>query len=585
MGLRQETDIKRVEEDVISILEFCNEYSEWINNSELLHKNGNTAKIKSEGVFNSSIWILFSEYNQVYYHIYFDEVNAHSDTIDVLKCWITSLLQDGIGSDTVHGKYKIITQFINATNDFELENIDGKYGDSINTILNGMTERMKSDSVSAIRDYITFLDSYGLSSDGHFKVIHAIGNIKISHVRGQRRLPKSKDIIAFEYYIKKFFNENKYSLLVKLYKPILLWWKITNVIPMRSSEFAFKLKRDCLLVKDDKLYLKIGRVKVKSKKKKNGQIPLLNKIEITKDIFDLITEYLEDTSFDTTSKTLLSYKALKEFKAKSVVEYKDELPLRWVVNYENSMKNHYDLFNQDTLKNLLQSFYEVVIKGIYKDDTIEEQLTLGDTRHLAFSALSLQGVSPIEIAMLGGHRTLDMQVSYSGHVEYYIDSEILDYVSNRNLRNSVEDESLIRNIFNKPEVCPRMIVDCLPTEDGVGYCTLNLEEDVLICDEVHHCIFCEKWWCEPSNENYNKVKAFLEESSLGPLQETIIQEEKFLIELLSNAKTVNVDGLLELEYQYESEVKQARLKLKSDVDKLISIKKSLIDSSYNIKQI
>ncbi|MDM0699001.1 hypothetical protein QTH73_01140 [Clostridium perfringens] len=558
----------------ISILEFSKEFSEWLNKSGLLYKKGNTNKLTSKAIFDDNTWIIFEDYSQVYYHIKFDDIDATDDTKIIVKCWLTSLMQEDRTANTVYCKYSSIKRFINETNNFDVEELDNTKGNLVSTILAGLSQRQKSDYIVDLKNYIIFLDSYALSEDGHFKVLHSISNIKTSTKRENKKLPKSMNIIGFEYYLKKFFNEDDYDFLKKLYKPILLWWKITNVIPMRTSEFAFKLKRDCLIKDNSKYYLKIGRVKVDNGSKKGGKIPILSRLEITKEIYDLINDYIYDTSFDKDTKTLLSYQALQMFKKKAM----EECSYMCDINFHaTKVKNHSDMFNQDNLKSLLKSFYKVVIKGIYDDKKIDEELTLGDTRHLAFSSLALQGVSPIEIAMLGGHTTLNMQVNYSGHIEYYIDCEILDYVSNRNIKPTVDDESLINIIFNKPQVCPRFLADCTPTDDGVGYCTLDLEKDATLCDEVHNCVFCKKWWCEPSNDSYIKVKDFIQNTLVGPLRELIVEEENFLLALMTNAKTVNVSGLLELDSEYETEIRQTRNKLKSDLDQLIALKKSLIE--------
>lgn len=92
-------------------------------------------------------------------------------------------------------------------------------------------------------------------------------------------------------------------------------------------------------------------------------------------------------------------------------------------------------------------------------------------------------------------------------------------------------------------------------------------------------MFCSKWWCEPTNENYIKAKDFLKNNILSELKQTILREEQFLLQLLSEAKTININGLLDLDKEYEEQVSIARLKLRSSVDKMISLKQSLL--TYN----
>ncbi|BCD15390.1 hypothetical protein [Bacillus cereus] len=73
---------------------------------------------------------------------------------------------------------------------------------------------------------------------------------------------------------------------------------------------------------------------------------------------------------------------------------------------------------------MIEIFYRA-IERVYDFKVEQEyQLRPNDTRHLAFMSLMMQGYSPVEIARLGGHKTIQTQVHYSSHKEYWVDSEV-----------------------------------------------------------------------------------------------------------------------------------------------------------------
>lgn len=578
MSVLKIAEVDFFEDKSVDINEYIKEYKDWIENSNLLNDKTFKYNITSDKTFESDKWILFDNITQGYYVIDFtpleDMIKRKVFTLNylnILKCWIVSRLQEEYSIILVKKSYAFVKNVIELSNNFNPDTVNKSNG---NEFLNKIESTKEISALTGLKDYLCFLDELDMASDFMLDCLNHIENINIEYEKKSRRIPYSKDIIAFKYYLDKFYNGEYPTVLKNFYMPILLWWKITSVIPMRPSEFSFKLKRDCVFIEGENYYLKIDRVKIKNKSNNGGKIPLLNKVQITKSIYDLIVSYIDITSFDTDSTTLISYNALKYFEKES-----SKLDLDIKVLWNGIKKSDTTSFNRMVLQRLLDSFYEVVIKGIYKDNNITAQLKIGDTRHLAFSSLVMQGLNPIEIAMLGGHRHLHSQDSYAGHVEYYIDSEILDFVSNRNIEKSISDKNLLKLIYSKSTVCPRFVADCYPTEEGIGYCTLDINSDNSLCDEVEICMFCSKWWCEPSNENYIKAKNFLESNVMSELKRTIEKEEDFLIQLLSNAKTINIDGLLELDKDYEEQVDIARLRLKSSVDKMIFLKQSLLN--YN----
>lgn len=568
-----------IEEESIDLNEFIDNYR---------HNESFIKALNEHGPFNSfdsNIWRFSNELLQTANSIDFNELNKlikqdiiTTQDLELIKCFLVEALDDGTTPITVKRMFNSIQSFIKASNNFDFEDEE-----DIGTLLSNGTD---TNLISGhIIQYIEFLTSLSYSTESHIVAMnyfydHPIG----TDSQAKRQLPKNSDIFAFDYYLKKLYKENDSDILKKLYMPVLLWWKITTVIPLRPSEFAFKLKRDSAIKEDEKYFLKVDRVKIKAKessrkyKRTDASIPLLSKIGITEDIYMLINEYLQlITPLDEDGKTLLSYNAYRVFLEEYYKTYKpDSIYVKNGLIDKQLLKGNAEHFNREILQSLIDSFYTQVIKSKYNDNSITKTLKVGDTRHIAFSSLLLQGVSPIEIAMLGGHTTLNSQNHYTTNSSFYIDSEILDYISHRNVSPEIDFITLKNIILRKPRTPSKNLLECVPTEDNIGYCTADFTKDV--CDNNYRtCILCSKWWCYPSSTNYKKALEYINENSIAPLTEKLHKEEKFLETLLKQANVVNIDGLIELDKSYDENIQKQVKQIKSTADEIVFMQTKLLE--------
>ncbi|WP_238900268.1 hypothetical protein [Clostridium sp. YIM B02500] len=568
-------DVNLIDEEIIPIDEYKKKYSDWLLNSNLLREK--SMSYNSEATFESNVWIFFSDIQRQHLNFNFKLLDdlikfklMENDDVILFKCFLTKCLMSDDALYTVKAKFKTIISFILLSNNFNKDMINNKKGNIFYTFF-----KNKENIQGYLFQYLDFLDVIRAARDEHYIVLGLTNGTRSNRDNNRRVLPCNKDIIAFDYYLKKFFSEEDNKNLKNYFMPILLWWKITNVLPLRSSEFANQLKRDCLVEEDGKYYLRINRIKVARTKRldrNDAKIPLLKKIRVSKQINDLILEYLQIIDFDNDSDTLLSYKACVYFRNEYYKSLRGNKNLA-ITRNSNLLK---DSFSSNLLEGILNNFYQMIIRDKYFDTSIKDKISLGDTRHLAFCSLLLQGISPIEIAMLGGHTTLLSQNHYIGHTSYYIDNEIVNYFSNNMLNNSKSDKELKYIIFNKTILPQGEIKDDRLTEDKVGYCMMDFNNDD-ICDDVLSCIYCSKWWCEPTNESYIKIKKYIENSCISPLEKSIKEEEKFLERLLRQAKVINVNGILEIEQNGNKKIKQSILNIRNDADKVILFKKSLFE--------
>ena len=588
-------DTTLFEAEEISVEELAKQYRLDLNNSNILRTE--SATYQSDATFDSKIWIFYNENTSKYHIINFSEIEdmvklgvINKDDYIILKCWIVDEITSNniLPSSKAHKMYHFLNIFIE-THGFTKKFIQDNTGNKIKTFIDYLeSDGVKRDVVNHLKSYINFIERIGYLNDGYPIFLKTVFEYEVKTKRDKpRKLPKNSHVFEFDYYIKDFFEGDNDPLLQKIYYPIWIWWKVTNVIPMRPSELTTKTTRDCLITIDDKYYLKVNRVKVERTRHtiNKPMIPVLDKLEITKEIYDLIQKYIDFTdSYE--SYTLFSWTALIDFKEKYMDlrymdDYKEYLPF-FHIDYEQKFNPL--VFSRDNLKMLLSSFYTYIIENLYGCHVNDEdKLTLGDTRHLAFCSLYLQGMSPVEIAMIGGHTTLEMQDSYTNHVTYYIDDEILSFISDKSIcGTNAKMFNTLKDIVDKKPWSYELNVDLSDfekTDDGVGYCLLDTDTNEF-CDDVPYCAFCSKWWCEPTNHSYKVVRDYILDNEINPLQRELEVEEQFFIKLINQAKVLNINGLAELDKSDENAIKSQSLKIRAKADKIAFLKASLLERDF-----
>ncbi|MBC6695565.1 site-specific integrase [Terrisporobacter mayombei] len=570
---------------------FINEYKKFINDNECLSKQ--SAKAESEGTFDSDLWLLYDDNSQQHGYIEFKKLrdlekfkNISSTEIDILKCYLVQQLDDGLSTHTICIRFRDIEEFIFSTKNFDWETIDSDKGNLIDTLFdNKNSSKRKIKNKGHILSYLDFLEEYDLITEDQLKVYSYLYNKKFLYEKSKPRiLPSNKEIFNFDFIIKDFFynyskEKEEECIERKIYKPLLIWWKLGNIIPLRVSEMCRKMPRECIYKdkEDGRYFLKVNRVKVKVENRmvsrsSRPSIPLLTEIEITEDIYNLIDEYIKETEFDNDRENLFSYNAAVQFRREYIKLNRGKESITFS---PHDIKFKKEGFTRTVMSSLLESFYTNIVENRYNVHP-DKRINLGDLRHLAFSSLVYQGVNPIDIAMLGGHTSLGTQDHYVGHARYYIDSEIIDFVTGRKLpRENYRDSLAIKILKETSWEPPKSLSDCNPTEDGVGYCVADTEKDE--CDDVLLCPYCSKWWCEPTNESFIKIRKYIEDNNISPLMKLIDQQEQFLQKLILEAEVVNVNGLIEMEQSDSEKIRELSFKIRSNAERLLYFKKSLIE--------
>lgn len=592
-------------EDVDNIETLVSHFSNELKEKDILEKVELPNGEFYNGKFEDDTWVVFRATTQNYAYIKFDTLRnllpkISNEEIMYIKCWVAKRLcknymrienrvfangKKTLTTTKVVSEVSEICNFIKASNNFSKNFLNINKGEQLETYFfdrfaNFDVSSSKFPVLNAIIDYLSFAISECSSKNDFFDLdvyseyvnrITQIKNDSNQYESNTKKMTFSKDVILFDYYINMFFIDSKISKTAKDYfKPILLWWKITNVIPMRPNEFSSAIPRDCLIKENNNYFLKINRSKKKPKNKR--KLPLLTKIKITEEIYKLINDYIEQTNNLGETATLLSYRAYLYYRKKLEDEGLFE---------PGPLDNKYNelYFSDRILQRILDNFYTKIINKWYKDMSVNNSIRLNHTRHFAFTTLVLQGIPSIEIAILGGHDDIRSLNSYTSNTNIYIDREVFVSINKNISVKTVDDKELYNIVFNKPNKCPIDIEKCIETEfDGIqlGVCTTLNHTDC----ESYHCYNCSKWYCEPTQYSLNMLREIVK-NDLIKRKISLDKNVAFYEKLFHNSALVSSNEDSEevgIELNDYTKMKQLSLEIQSQAKEIVGLKTKLTSS-------
>lgn len=432
-----------------------------------------------KGKFEDNEWVFSNnKLNKTTVTIYFSELIGE-ELLLKMKSWAVYQLEK-VSPANVQSKIKNMIRVIIKVNRFDEKNIE-----KINDIIKENVP--KSDLKITMSTIMQFSEFAQIEYAEEYinEIMFSFGKSK--NVYNVRDLPKYSDVLIFQHILNDF-TSNWSDEEKEFYFPVLMWWKITSVIPMRIVEFC-SIKRDCLIKKENETYLVIPRRKQKAVRK--DHVEITNEIKITKEIKEIIEEYITLSDSYGETETLLSYKMFKE-----------------KIKQKESSNRNKEAFTRANFAYILDVFYDRIVNERYQYEELEK-IKPNDTRHFAFCSMMLQGFNPLTIARIGGHRSIESQFHYQQHLDYFTQSHVY-YLSKINkLNNSAifdEDSSIIlkdaeinslQNI-NKFNYLEKM---------DIGYCT-----DKNMDCESDHCQLCSKWFIprEELKEKINELTDFKE---------------------------------------------------------------------------
>jgi len=368
--------------------------------------------IIEDGEFIDRHWYTFDEIKNVIVPLRF-ELDVYAELQMSLKCFIVGQLAMSKAVSTVKLTLERLKTVILETNGFKI--------DKLNSFLSQLEVTSPSQAYRYSRHLINYLNYYPLKNGEKFlERCYTISRIDTKN----RDLPELDDIIEFDRIVNDYFRRTSIEEHL-MFKPIQIFWVITNIIPLRPSEFTL-IKVNCLENKNGDYYIEVPRIK-----NGEGEAVYYQSIQITEDIYYSIQEFiLRQKQLAIESDYLCSLK----FHERSYES-------NWLRKDINRSESFQDRITSSQLQGLLKRFYKQVVEGIYNEHALM-QIIPAHTRHFAIINMFLQGYNMLSIAKMAGHLDLKTQDNYYSHAKTFAQSHVY------NLLRTGMGEKMGKNIPN-----------------------------------------------------------------------------------------------------------------------------------------
>lgn len=507
------------------------------NDTEYLvikHKLGNMAdeeeyknyfkKLKENGTlinesFDDQKWIYYIDSDTATKILKFPfelrpEINIAVKNYILIKIFVQNSSPTTIKKRLLH-----ITHFMIDTGFMNPDNVKD-YQDIICT----WNEEKKLEAIS-IREFLIYSNLE--NAELYYNVLKNVRKVQNNF----RKLPDFKAILTFDYIVNEYWNGIKYSDNKYRLFPIVLWWKLTTVIPIRPCEF-YNLKRDCVYEKNGRYYFKIIRQKTLLDKELIIS-DVITDFELNEELYFLIHDYVEYCNKIDNCKYLLSPPTCDKIYRNKVLNTREKFTTE-------KMNNYYKVFQREVVQE--QYHYKVVKSHNTKEGELPH-IFYGDTRHLAILNMMQMGVNPNYIAQLAGHHTLDAQMGYYSHLESFTTAKtyILCQFMQQNVytyKNRLEDDAVRTSNLIKKEKMGYDYYSLPKVAGGQGRCSSQN-----IPFECNHtsCLLCKYFFPENVTEDYVECLKEENENDIN----IIMKELKVLFgqTVLRDNKAIEQDAL------------------------------------------
>lgn len=227
-------------ESISTVVFDIKDYTTYLNSFYLLQ---DSRKVNCK--FEDDAWILYS-HNLSNTKLLFD-LDMYPDMKLILKCYTVLGISEGLDSKYVQFRLRHLKGLILHTQSFKPENTIEK----LESWLLAKSKSVLSKLGHVVSQFIQFINCK------HKSELLEICERFCLTVNFIRTLPNFKHTLSFDYIINDFSKKWNYYERIIFY-PLLLWWRITLVIPMRVIEFC-SLSSECAFMDNNKYYLKIPR--------------------------------------------------------------------------------------------------------------------------------------------------------------------------------------------------------------------------------------------------------------------------------------------------------------------------------------
>lgn len=526
--------------------------------------------------FEDDMWVFINPQRKTNIYIKFDDIEEIitfnkelniKEFKNIMKCWAVQLFDDH-SAKSVRTCLNNLKKSLLISNGFHMdfaEKLKMEFSQS------GLKDATIASSIYVIYNFFDFSQI-----DSAFHYIDTLSSLyqNLKKEINTRKIPSSKDVILFSQKLDEWFLSAKsdVNLLNELltYYPLVIWFKLTTIIPMRPSEFC-GIARNAVKTTQSKYYIKLPRIK---QKKTSNNVQIIDEFLISEDMYILINNYIELSNPYGNTETLISYRAIR--------------------GGENRRQKNKDYFTNSTLGPLINSFFEEILQNrmglkINFENEVDSQneeiqgcqvcydinrvLKPNDTRHIAFVSLMLQGYDQVEIARLGGHTSLLSQRHYFSHMEFWIDNEVQ--------RLSDNFENILQNRayeIHHPEALSLFdrLVDNSWIESDIdkkqfekldlGYCSDESMPCPTFDDLYTGCYFCEHWRISLDELESNK------DIILKEVSETFYGLKDSIAILIQLYKENDLNEIGEISPSLRNEIKSASMLINSQVYRVSALR-------------
>ena len=320
-----------------------------------------------------------------------------------MKCFIVELIHRRFSQSIVKKYYNVIKK----TALF----IKGDWSSVLNIDIDRIPNLQVVDSFALV-SFLNYISEFELAA----KVGYEIEEKSLYKKRGKRQLVDFKTQLILDYVFYDYFTDAticRDDLIY--YYPLLIWWELGMIIPMRSTEYC-AMKRQFVYERDGQNYCDLP---VTKEKYSDTQAISYVALPVDEKLEKLVNNYCELVNeIDPHRKYLFSIKP-----------YNRRHPTRG-----GKTRKYVD---RNVLGGILNEFLQLVVEERYGIPVISkgegassglteyvERIQLGDIRHFAFYNMLKQGLDPLTIMMIARHKDINSQMAYTSGVETYSKSEV-----------------------------------------------------------------------------------------------------------------------------------------------------------------
>lgn len=327
--------------------------------------------------FSADDWTVFDENRQQRTTFSFN--NRFGVYKDKVKLWTLTRLDAQVSYRAQRDNLRHLANIFNDTRGFK--NMDV-------SVIVGPIKSMQHTRASTFILFARFIQSFK-------EQVEQVQSY-LSNDRRMRTIAEIDSWIRFDFIINDFVSTATREEL-RLFYPIIIWWKLCTVIPMRPEELCMIAKKP-LSVINGKHFISIPTAKQLFDRE-----PVYDDLPIDEELYKTILHYVEMTA-DEDRKFLFSEKYYRELR--------------------NYRRLYLEEVNVESFNNILSEFYAYICmkkmgykivpkgQGDLSDDFTIEKIQPGDLRPYAIYNMMSQGFDPYSIQRMARHRNISTQLLY-----------------------------------------------------------------------------------------------------------------------------------------------------------------------------